>query len=112
MQKRKALTDTATMKGAKEYEVHSCDLCSWTVPDAAPAQKYALQETKLSTMAPAEDEFMHAAAGKIRSCYDKNIDEKEVPFKDNTVKGSQFKTASYGILRRLPGTAANLLMQS
>ena len=53
-------------------------------------------------MAPAEDEFMHAQQAKFDHLY-KDIDEKEVPFKDNTVKGTQFKTPLMEFSGACPG---------
>ena len=92
---------TTTMKGAKEYKftlgfsLMDCTGCG-SCAEVCPARNKAI------TMAPAEDEFMHAQQAKFDHLY-KDIDEKEVPFKDNTVKGSQFKTPLMEFSGACPG---------
>ncbi len=92
---------TATMKGAKEYKftlgfsLMDCTGCG-SCAEVCPARNKAI------TMAPAEDEFMHAQQAKFDHLY-KDIDDKEVPFKDNTVKGSQFKTPLMEFSGACPG---------
>ena len=95
------VADTTTMKGAKEYKftlgfsLMDCTGCG-SCAEVCPARNKAI------TMAPAEDEFMHAQQAKFDHLY-KDIDEKEVPFKDNTVKGSQFKTPLMEFSGACPG---------
>ena len=95
------VADTAVMKGAKEYKftlgfsLMDCTGCG-SCAEVCPARNKAI------TMAPAEDEFMHAQQAKFDHLY-KDIDEKEVPFKDNTVKGSQFKTPLMEFSGACPG---------
>ncbi len=95
------VADTATMKGAKEYKftlgfsLMDCTGCG-SCAEVCPARNKAI------TMAPAEDEFMHAQQAKFDHLY-KDIDDKEVPFKDNTVKGSQFKTPLMEFSGACPG---------
>ena len=95
------VADTTTMKGAKEYKftlgfsLMDCTGCG-SCAEVCPARNKAI------TMAPAEDEFMHAQQAKFDYLY-KDIDEKEVPFKDNTVKGSQFKTPLMEFSGACPG---------
>ncbi len=92
---------TATMKSAKEYKftlgfsLMDCTGCG-SCAEVCPARNKAI------TMAPAEDEFMHAQQAKFDHLY-KDIDDKEVPFKDNTVKGSQFKTPLMEFSGACPG---------
>ena len=95
------VADTTVMKGAKEYKftlgfsLMDCTGCG-SCAEVCPARNKAI------TMAPAEDEFMHAQQAKFDHLY-KDIDEKEVPFKDNTVKGSQFKTPLMEFSGACPG---------
>ncbi len=95
------VADTTTMKGAKEYKftlgfsLMDCTGCG-SCAEVCPARNKAI------SMAPAEDEFMHAQQAKFDHLY-KDIDEKEVPFKDNTVKGSQFKTPLMEFSGACPG---------
>ena len=95
------VADTTTMKGAKEYKftlgfsLMDCTGCG-SCAEVCPARNKAI------TMAPAEDEYMHAQQAKFDHLY-KDIDEKEVPFKDNTVKGSQFKTPLMEFSGACPG---------
>ena len=95
------VADTTTMKGTKEYKftlgfsLMDCTGCG-SCAEVCPARNKAI------TMAPAEDEFMHAQQAKFDHLY-KDIDEKEVPFKDNTVKGSQFKTPLMEFSGACPG---------
>ena len=95
------VADTTTMKGAKEYKftlgfsLMDCTGCG-SCAEVCPARNKAI------TMTPAEDEFMHAQQAKFDHLY-KDIDEKEVPFKDNTVKGSQFKTPLMEFSGACPG---------
>ena len=95
------VADTTAMKGAKEYKftlgfsLMDCTGCG-SCAEVCPARNKAI------TMAPAEDEFMHAQQAKFDHLY-KDIDEKEVPFKDNTVKGSQFKTPLMEFSGACPG---------
>mgnify|MGYP004615813975 FL=1 len=95
------VADTTAMKGAKEYKftlgfsLMDCTGCG-SCAEVCPARNKAI------TMAPAEDEYMHAQQAKFDHLY-KDIDEKEVPFKDNTVKGSQFKTPLMEFSGACPG---------
>jgi pyruvate-ferredoxin/flavodoxin oxidoreductase len=95
------VADTTTMKGAKQYKftlgfsLMDCTGCG-SCADVCPARNKAI------TMAPAEDEYMHDAQAKYDHLY-KDIDEKEVPFKDDTVKGSQFKTPLMEFSGACPG---------
>ena len=95
------VADTATMKGAKEYKftlgfsLMDCTGCG-SCAEVCPARNKAI------TMAPADDEYMHEAQAKYDHLY-KDIDEKEVPFKDDTVKGSQFKTPLMEFSGACPG---------
>ena len=95
------VADTTTMKGAKEYKftlgfsLMDCTGCG-SCAEVCPARNKAI------TMAPAEEEYMHAQQAKFDHLY-KDIDEKEVPFKDNTVKGSQFKTPLMEFSGACPG---------
>ena len=71
------VADTVTMKGEKKYDftlgwsLMDCTGCG-SCSEVCPARNKAI------TMAPAEDEFMHAQQAKFDHLY-KNIDEKEVP---------------------------------
>ena len=95
------VADTATMKGAKEYKftlgfsLMDCTGCG-SCAEVCPARNKAI------TMAPAEDEYMHGAQAKFDHLY-KDITDKEVPFKDDTVKGSQFKTPLMEFSGACPG---------
>ena len=89
------------MKGAKDmnftlgWSLMDCTGCG-SCADVCPARNKAI------TMAPAEDEFMARQQKKYDFLY-KNIDEKEVPFKEDTVKGSQFKTPLMEFSGACPG---------
>ena len=95
------VADTTAMKGTKEYKftlgfsLMDCTGCG-SCAEVCPARNKAI------TMAPAEDEFMHAQQAKYDHLY-KDIDEKEIPFKENTVKGSQFKTPLMEFSGACPG---------
>ena len=95
------VADTTTMKGDKKYDftlgwsLMDCTGCG-SCAEVCPARNKAI------TMAPAEDEFMHAQQAKFDHLY-KDIDEKEVPFKEDTVKGSQFKTPLMEFSGACPG---------
>ncbi len=95
------VADTTTMKGAKEYKftlafsLMDCTGCG-SCAEVCPARNKAI------TMAPAEDEYMHGAQAKFDHLY-KDITDKEVPFKDDTVKGSQFKTPLMEFSGACPG---------
>ena len=95
------VADTAAMKGDKKYDftlgwsLMDCTGCG-SCAEVCPARNKAI------TMAPAEDEFMHAQQAKFDHLY-KDIDEKEVPFKEDTVKGSQFKTPLMEFSGACPG---------
>ena len=89
------------MKGAKEFNftlgfsLMDCTGCG-SCADVCPARNKAL------TMAPADDEFMARQQKKFDFLY-KNIDEKDVPFKEDTVKGAQFKTPLMEFSGACPG---------
>ena len=96
------VADTTAMKGTKEYKFtprilpHGLYRMWLLCAEVCPARNKAI------TMAPAEDEFMHAQQAKYDHLY-KDIDEKEVPFKENTVKGSQLKTPLMEFSGACPG---------
>ena len=89
------------MKGVKDkqftlgWSLMDCTGCG-SCSEVCPARNKAIE------MAPAEDDFMHNSQKKFDYLY-KNIDEKEVPFKDDTVKGSQFKTPLMEFSGACPG---------
>ena len=89
------------MKGAKEFNftlgfsLMDCTGCG-SCADVCPARNKAI------TMAPADDEFMARQQKKFDFLY-KNIDEKDVPFKEDTVKGAQFKTPLMEFSGACPG---------
>ena len=96
-----SVADTAVMKGAKEYKftlgfsLMDCTGCG-SCAEVCPARNKAI------TMAPEEDEYMHAQQAKFDHLY-KDIDEKKIPFTDHTVKGSQFKTPLMEFSGACPG---------
>ena len=80
--------DYLPMKGTKDkffsigisaLDCSGCGSCA----DVCPARKKALE------MKPAEDEIVQSSQKKFDYLF-KDVPEKEVPFKSNTVKGSQF----------------------
>ena len=89
------------MKGAKDkkftlgWSLMDCTGCG-SCAEVCPARNKAI------TMAPAEDHFMHAAQAKYDHLY-KNVDEKETPFKESTVKGAQLKTPLMEFSGACPG---------
>ncbi len=81
--------DYLTMKGAKgkfftlgisALDCTGCGSCA----QVCPARKKALE------IVPAEDDVVSAAQKKYDYLFSE-VTEKEVPFKEDTVKGSQFK---------------------
>ena len=83
------VTGTLTMKGAKDkkftlaisaLDCTGCGSCA----QVCPARNKALE------MIPAEDEYVNAQQERFTYLFD-HIDEKETPFKADTVKGSQFR---------------------
>jgi pyruvate-ferredoxin/flavodoxin oxidoreductase len=81
--------DALNMKGTKDkfYTIGisalDCTGCGSCV-EVCPARKKALE------LVPAEDEVVCASQSKFDYLFNE-LEEKEVPFKDDTVKGSQFK---------------------
>ena len=84
------VADAVPMKGAKDkkftlgWSLMDCTGCG-SCAEVCPARNKAI------TMAPAEEHFMHAAQAKFDKLY-QEVDEKETPFKENTVKGAQINT--------------------
>ncbi len=95
------VADTVVMKGAKDkkftlgWSLMDCTGCG-SCAEVCPARNKAI------TMAPAEEHYMHEAQAKYDKLY-KDVDEKEVPFKENTVKGAQFKTPLMEFSGACPG---------
>ena len=95
------VADAVTMKGAKDkkftlgWSLMDCTGCG-SCAEVCPARNKAI------TMAPAEEHYMHEAQAKFDKLY-KDVDEKEVPFKENTVKGAQFKTPLMEFSGACPG---------
>lgn len=81
--------DVLKMKGTKDksftlgISALDCTGCGSCV-EVCPARKKALE------LVPAEDHVVAAAQEKFDYLFE-NVEEKEVPFKDDTVKGTQFK---------------------
>ncbi len=82
-------TETLKMKGTddKQFTIAisalDCTGCG-SCAQVCPARKKALE------MIPAEDSYVHQQQERFSYLFD-NIEPKEVPFKEDTVKGSQFK---------------------
>ena len=95
------VADAVPMKGAKDkkftlgWSLMDCTGCG-SCAEVCPARNKAI------TMAPAEDHFMHAAQEKFDKLY-QEVDEKETPFKENTVKGAQLKTPLMEFSGACPG---------
>ncbi len=95
------VADAVVMKGAKDkkftlgWSLMDCTGCG-SCAEVCPARNKAI------TMAPAEEHYMHEAQAKYDKLY-KDVDEKEVPFKENTVKGAQFKTPLMEFSGACPG---------
>ncbi len=95
------VADAVAMKGAKDkkftlgWSLMDCTGCG-SCAEVCPARNKAI------TMAPAEEHYMHEAQAKFDKLY-KDVDEKEVPFKENTVKGAQFKTPLMEFSGACPG---------
>ncbi len=95
------VADAVPMKGAKDkkftlgWSLMDCTGCG-SCAEVCPARNKAI------TMAPAEDHFMHAAQAKFDKLY-QEVDEKETPFKENTVKGAQLKTPLMEFSGACPG---------
>ena len=95
------VADAVVMKGAKDkkftlgWSLMDCTGCG-SCAEVCPARNKAI------TMAPAEEHYMHEAQAKFDKLY-KDVDEKEVPFKENTVKGAQFKTPLMEFSGACPG---------
>lgn len=84
------------MKGAKDkkftiaisaLDCTGCGSCA----QVCPARKKALE------MIPAEDAYVNDQQERFSYLFD-HIDAKEVPFKEDTVKGSQFRQPAYTYL--------------
>ncbi len=89
------------MKGDKRHSITlgwslmdctGCGSCS----DVCPARNKAI------VMEPATEEFMQHSQKKFDYLYD-NVDEKETPFKSDTVKGAQFRTPLLEFSGACPG---------
>ena len=101
VEEAEGVADAVPMKGAKDkkftlgWSLMDCTGCG-SCAEVCPARNKAI------TMAPAEDHFMHAAQAKYDHLY-KNVDEKETPFKESTVKGAQLKTPLMEFSGACPG---------
>ena len=76
----KGVKDKKFTLGISALNCTGCGSCA----QVCPARNKALQ------MVPVENEYMNAQQDRFDYLYD-NISDKELPFKENTVKGSQFK---------------------
>ena len=97
----KNVDDAVPMKGTKDlkftlgWSLMDCTGCG-SCAEVCPARNKAI------TMAPEEEHYMHAQQAKFDYLY-KNVDEKETPFKENSVKGAQFKTPLMEFSGACPG---------
>ena len=95
------VADAVPMKGAKDkkftlgWSLMDCTGCG-SCAEVCPARNKAI------TMAPAEEHFMHEAQAKFDKLY-QEVDEKETPFKESTVKGAQLKTPLMEFSGACPG---------
>ena len=89
------------MKGNKDHQftlgwsLMDCTGCG-SCADVCPARKKAIE------MEPAHEDFMEQNQKKFDYLCE-NIDEKETPFKEDTVKGAQFKTPLLEFSGACPG---------